>query len=148
MTTAKSYKDVLQLKIEISTFLITEGFLNVDKYTDKPQPKLVLSMKSVLKQVNKVLDTYNDLVDNFRINRCLEDPITKAVLKDEKGNYRFDKNGILELKKDVASLQLEMVEIHQRFTPVTSDDFKKWNLSEYEMFEEIFYPKQNEADEN
>ena len=140
-----SYKQVLQLQVEANTFLFNKGYINEKgELTDKPQPKIVPAIKNVLKQTDKIMAEYNDELDNLRLDHCLVDEKTKAVLKDEKGNYRFSVDGTKKLKADIKKLLEEKVEIHQRIVQDSEVD-----PEEYESFIGILIPeiepKENES---
>lgn len=79
--------------------------------------RLYTSLKSVFKQIGKeqILEKYNEAVTELRIKNALTDPQTRALLKDDKGNFIFSPEGQIELNKAVAELRNQEVDIHTRF---------------------------------
>jgi len=71
------------------------------------QTKLGYAMKKVFKSSGKVFEEFKDAVDDVRVDNCLTDPDTKAILKDDKGGYMFSKDGHKKTRKDLKKLQEE-----------------------------------------
>lgn len=85
----------------------------------KEENRLLTSLKSVFKQIAKdsILEDYNEKVKEIRIKNALSDPTTRALLKDDKGQYVFSAEGQIELNKSLAALLKEEIELHVRITP-------------------------------
>lgn len=129
----KTYKDLLALQMECTTYLIRNDFFKDGKWTDKPHTKMVTAMKNVLKQAEKHLTEYNEELDNLRVKFCLEDEKTKAVLKDEDGAYKFSKDGIVQLKTAIKEFEKTEIEMHQRLVEGAESE-----IEDYESFTGIF----------
>lgn len=77
-----------------------------------PEDKLTAAIKKFyIKQFSGVLADYNDKLDTLRIINCLTDPITKAILRDEKGEKLFSIEGSLKFKEDCKKILKEEVKI-------------------------------------
>jgi hypothetical protein len=76
-----------------------------------PQTKLSYAVARMLKRCQKPLEDYNGKIEDLRLDQALEDEKTKAVLRDEQQQYKFDKNGLKKVLEDQRALLNQEIEI-------------------------------------
>lgn len=120
-----------------SAYLSKNGFIEDLKYTTKVETKLTSAIKSIFKQYQKALKDIQSDIELININNCLDDPNTKEILKDEKGNFKYSKEGLINRKKEIKAIFDKKIDIHDRII----DSFPS-NLTEeeIEMFQGIVIP--------
>lgn len=133
MTTKKTYLQILTFKQVAGIYL--------SKNAEK-ENKITSAIKIVSKQVNKIVEDFNDERDSLQINNCATDPVTGIILKDEKGNRQFTPKGELDLKKALKNLLSEKVEIHQRIAIGVTELIKELTDIEKEVFSGIVIVEQ------
>lgn len=158
-----TYNQLQRFDIVATNYLIREGYFNPhvpaigDKpakrayYTDKPITKLVANIKNVIKQGDKLYETFNEKQNNILIDNATVDEKTNAILYDDshdaKGNlirnYRFTKDQQKEVNKQRKNLLNETVEIHSR---ITNGEFDLTE-EEKEAFSGIVIPEVKEDGE-
>lgn len=118
-----TYQQLQKFDNLATSYLIRNGyFIPSDgripgKFTDEKPTKLVLNMKNVIKQAGKHFETYKELANDIRLDNCLVDEKTKAVLYEADGvNFKFSKDGLREVTKAIKDLSQTEVEIHIRIT--------------------------------
>ena len=134
-----TYKQVEQLRNECNQFLLSSGFLEINKtqtgldWTDKPATKLSSAVKNVMKQCEKHIAVMEEELSVLRVNNALTDSKTGALLYEKDSQvYQYSKDGLLKLKKEIKEFKETEVEIHQRIVEGETID-----LDNYEMFADI-----------
>jgi hypothetical protein len=116
MKTQKSYKMLQAFSHIANGYLIKNGYIQDNKYTDKEPTKLVLNIKTVLKDLETISQSMMVKIDNLGIDLCLEDPITKAVLYNEKGGYQYTKENLKIFNAKARDLSDSLIDIDARIT--------------------------------
>jgi len=115
-----TYKELICLEAHANHYAISNAFFKEGKWIDE-QTKFSSSVKNILKQIEKLKVDYDEKLEDLRINNCLEDEKTKAILRDEQGNYKFSKESQKKLGVEHKELLKETCEIHIRITDAPSD---------------------------
>lgn len=115
-----SLNDLAEFDRQATDFLISSGFLKDGKFTDKKDTKFSLAVKSVLKQYAKHYKTAQEDIDVINIQNALECEKTKELLRDEKGGYKYSKDGMLSRNKEMRELFSKQIEIDQRIVESAS----------------------------
>lgn len=71
-------------------------------------------LKSELKKLAPLIDVYNERVTDLKIDHCAIDPASKVILRDDKGEMQFTKEGQKAFGTSVKKLLEEPVVITQR----------------------------------
>lgn len=112
----------------------------LEQYTiNYPESKLTATIKKfATKSLVPLIEEYSDELDTLKIKNCLVDPITKAILKDEKGERQFGIEGTIKLKEEIKKLLKQEVEV----TPFILEEITDIILSEKEkeLFTGIVIP--------
>lgn len=131
-----SYKRLQQFDILGTNYLINNGYLTnpvpakgdepakQGGFTTKELTKLVVNIKNIIKQSDKLYAGFSEEKTNILIDNCAVDDKTKAIIYDESKdaagntirNYRFTKEGQKEVNKQIKELLEKEVEIHVRIT--------------------------------
>lgn len=140
----KTFKQLDQFDRVATAYLKRSGFYSEKEWTDKPVTKLVTAIKNVYKQIGKLrTEQLNEEITTAQINNALEDAVTKALLTDEGGGYKYSKEGMLKLRKDIEAIYSTEVDVHQRIVDISESDLDE---DEIEAFEGIlFEPKVDQA---
>lgn len=80
----------------ISFFNFVTGYLN----EQKEQTKLTANMKRFCKHNTRLIDEYNEKVNNILLDNCAVDPKTKVILKDDRGELCFTVEGQKKCNKE------------------------------------------------
>ena len=108
-----------------STFLEYFNFVAVANNFLQQHPeesKLKYALEKVGK-LNKTLgDDYSAATEDLRIDFCETDD-KGIILRDEKGNYRFTKDGLKKFNAGIKALQLKEVEVKTWAYDLDQDDF-------------------------
>ena len=83
--------------------------------------KLSYAIRKVNKNITSVVESINENIEDLRIEHCSVDE-KGNVLKDEKGNYKFSKDGLRALAKAVKELNNKIFEIEPFFATEIPDD--------------------------
>jgi len=104
-----------------------------------PNTKLTYAMKKVYKDsLAKPLDTFKEAVEDLRIDNCLTDEKTGAILKDDKGQYQYTKEGTKAFKVAAKALQEKWDEKEIEVTPFIVKEIPELSQEEIEAFTGIF----------
>lgn len=137
-----TYRKLKEFDTIATGYYIRKGFYDekTKQFTEQKPTKLVANLKSIGKQCKKLFEEFSEKEMEINIDCCSVDEKTKVILKDEKGNFEFTKEGQKERTKKIKALWEEEVTIHDRITKGTPDDF--WlTEEEAECFSEIVIEK-------
>lgn len=101
----KSYQELLQLVNAIN-------ILSSDKEHYKENSKGIKKLQSIGAKLKPNLDTYNEKLDDIRLDNAHTDSDGCLIL-DEKGGYKFSKDGLKKLNADVKKLLSSEFELYQ-----------------------------------
>ena len=76
------------------------------------ETKLKAFVKKAVANLTPILKQHNEKLSDLRIDNALEDE-KGAMMTDEKGNYKFSKEGLKKLNKEVRDLY----QVEYEFTP-------------------------------
>jgi hypothetical protein len=120
--------------------LMKANVLMDEYYKKNKENKLCASILKFSKQLQSIFDIYNDELDTIQLKNCAVDPVTKVILKDEKGNRQFTIEGNIKLKEESKLLINKEVEI----TPIIAEDIedliKELSEDQIEIFSGIIIP--------
>ena len=106
--------------------------------------KLESCIHSLLKQTNKLMGDYNEELEDINIELCLVDKVFGKILKDEKGNYEFDKEGILKKKEKVKELLEKKVTLNSRILEANAEHIKDMSRFQIEHLSGLIIPAQED----
>lgn len=127
-----SYRQCQEFEAVAANYLAKNGYIEEGQFTKKENTKLTASLRNVIKQIGKHYEVMNDEIDTIRIRHASTDEKTKVLLRDEKGNYQYSPEKLIELKAAIKAFRETKVDIHQRIV----DDFDTSELNEEEI--EVF----------
>lgn len=142
-----TYKELLQLQAQANAYLIEKGFLILEtkdgqkayNWSTKEPTKLVHGIKNILKQIDKLIPDYNEELEIIRIDNCLADEKTGALLKEsDLKSYKFSASGAKKFNQDFKALQNKPVEVHVRIQE------EKVDLYQYDLFNGILVAEVND----
>ena len=84
-----TYRKIIEFNNAGAQYLQTKG---------EEDTKFSEALKSVIEELETVLDGYSKKLTKINRKHCLEDPKTTAILRDDKGQYQYNKDG--EEKRD------------------------------------------------
>ena len=73
--------------------------------------KLSYAIEKVIKMNKSAIDYYNEALEDVRIDNAAVDE-KGVLLTDEKGSYRFTKDGIKKFNADIKALKAKEYEFH------------------------------------
>jgi len=117
---SKSYRDLLGLVQTLNILLGNEEFV-------KNETKGVKKLQKVGEKMKSHLDTYNEKLEEIRLDNANTDK-DGSLLLDEKGGYKYSKEGLKNLNKKVKELLDSEFEFYQ-FT------FSKDGIENYAFLE-------------
>ena len=117
---SKSYRDLLGLVQTLNILLGNEEFV-------KNETKGVKKLQKVGEKMKSHLDTYNEKLEEIRLDNANTDK-DGSLLLDEKGGYKYSKDGLKNLNKKVKELLDSEFEFYQ-FT------FSKDGIENYAFLE-------------
>jgi hypothetical protein len=117
----KTYQELLQLVNAIN-------ILSGDKEHSKSNSKGIKKLQSIGTKLKPHLDQYNEKLEDIRLDNAHTDADGCLIL-DEKGGYKFSKEGLKKLNADVKKLLSSEFEFYQ-FT------FSHEGLENYAFLEE------------
>lgn len=117
---SKSYRDLLGLVQTLNVLLGNEEFV-------KNETKGVKKLQKVGEKMKSHLDTYNEKLEEIRLDNANTDK-DGSLLLDEKGGYKYSKDGLKALNKKVKELLDSEFEFYQ-FT------FSKDGIENYAFLE-------------
>src|SRR5205823_4610183 len=85
--------------------------------------KFRYALNRTAKSAGRVLTEYREKIDEINIKNCLAAEDGKGeILRDERGQYKFSKDGLLERNKEVSKLMRTEVPIEVHFAPELPQD--------------------------
>jgi len=117
---SKPYRDLLGLVQTLNILLGNEEFV-------KNETKGVKKLQKVGEKMKSHLDTYNEKLEEIRLDNANTDK-DGSLLLDEKGGYKYSKDGLKALNKKVKELLDSEFEFYQ-FT------FSKDGIENYAFLE-------------
>jgi hypothetical protein len=101
----KTYRDLLEFSAKVQQ--ITNAPYNEDN--EDVQPRVLLAR--VAKKITKALEDYEDALETIRIKHCLKEKASNKIIRNEKGQYEFDAEGMMAMIQEIKDLQKTTVEI-------------------------------------
>ena len=102
---SKTYKELLNL-VQVLNFVLNNDELKKDN------TKGIKKLQNVASKMKPHLDSYNEKLDEIRLDNAHVDK-DGSLLLDEKGNYKYSKDGLKELNKSVKELMESTFEFYQ-----------------------------------
>lgn len=94
---------------EVIYFINLVGSL--DAFDKEADTKAKKQMESLLRKLDiDVITDYNSDLEDLRVQHCAVDKEKKTILKDEKGNYEFTKEGMSAFLKAAKKLKKNPIE--------------------------------------
>jgi len=111
-----------------------------EKYIARhPDTKLAYAMKKVFKDsINEHEDTLKEQIEDLRIDNCLTDEKTGAILRDEKGKLQLTKEGEKSFNRQANELVKKFGEGEIEVTPFIVKEIPELSQEEIEAFTGIF----------
>lgn len=116
----KSYVELIGLVQTINVLLQNEEFV-------KSETKGVKKLQKIGEKLKSHLDSYNEQLEEIRLDNANTDK-DGSLLLDEKGNYKYSKDGLKEVNKKVRVLLDKKFDFYQ-FT------FSKEGIEKYAFLE-------------
>jgi hypothetical protein len=133
----KSYLDLLNLVQAINALISNEEFVKQEK-------KGVKKLQKIGDKIKSNLDVYNEKLEEIKLDNANTDK-DGSLLLDEKGGYKYSKEGIKELNKKLKELLDTKFEFYQ-FT------FSKEGIENYGFLEGwvegLEFPKQETTEDD
>ena len=104
-TASKTYQELLQLANTMNMVLGNE------EYT-KNNTKAVKKLQKIGEKLKGHLEKYNEKLENVRLDNANTDESGSLIL-NEKGEYKFSKDGFRQLNADVKALLAQTFEFEQ-----------------------------------
>jgi hypothetical protein len=101
----KKYQELVQLANAIN-------ILSGSKEHVAENTKGVKKLQKIGAKIKTNLEEYNDKLEDLRLDNAHTDS-TGALVLDEKGGYKFSKDGLKKLNKDIRNLMEQEFEIYQ-----------------------------------
>jgi predicted nuclease with TOPRIM domain len=134
---SKTYQELIQLANAVN-------ILSNSKEHVAENTKGVKKLQKIGVKIKSNIETYNEKLEDLRLDNAHTDE-SGSLLLDEKGGYKFSKDGLKNLNKGVKALLEETFEFYQ-FT------FSKEGLELYEFLngwvEGLEFPKLKEDDDD
>lgn len=92
----KNYKDLLELVNNLNQAIVNQQVKGEDTKVSQKLGKLA-------KKLEKHLNDYNEQVEEIRIDNASTDD-KGVILKDDKGGYKFSKDGLKKLLNQIKAL--------------------------------------------
>lgn len=103
--TVKTYEDVIVLANALN-------FLSKLESEKEKNNKGIKKLEKIIGKIKPNIEKYNESLEDIRLD-CANTDDNGSVLMDEKGGYKFSKDGMKELKKKVSELLKQEVEIER-----------------------------------
>ncbi len=122
----------MKQKFSYKQLIAFVNFANGYLVPETEENRLKTSVKSVIKQIVKdeLIENYNEKVKDLRIENALVDEKTRALLKDDKGNYLYSIEGQKNFNKQSKELLSQEIDLYVRIHE--DNDIVAQN---FEMFE-------------
>lgn len=91
-----TYKDLLELVNNLNNETVNQQVKGEDT-------KVSQKLAKIAKKLTKYLDDYNEQVEEIRIDNASTDD-KGVILKEEKGGYKFSKDGLKKVMKGIKEL--------------------------------------------
>lgn len=117
---SKKYRELLSLVQTLNILLGDENFV-------KNETKGVKKLQKIGTKLKSDLDAYNEKLEEIRLDNCNTDK-DGSLLLDEKGGYKYSKDGLKNLNKKIKELLDSEFEFYQ-FT------FSKEGIENYAFLE-------------
>lgn len=101
----KTYQELIQLANAIN-------ILSGSKEHVAENTKGVKKLQKIGTKIKSELEAYNDKLEDLRLDNAHTDE-SGALLLDDKGGYKFSKDGLKKLNKDIKGLLEQTFEIYQ-----------------------------------
>lgn len=102
---SKSYQELIQLANAIN-------ILSGSKEHVAENTKGVKKLQKIGAKIKANLEDYNEKLEDLRLDNAHTDS-TGALVLDEKGGYKFSKDGLKKLNKDIRKLMEETFDFYQ-----------------------------------
>jgi predicted nuclease with TOPRIM domain len=133
----KTYQELIQLANAIN-------ILSGSKEHVAENTKGVKKLQKIGTKIKSELEAYNDKLEDLRLDNAHTDE-SGALLLDDKGGYKFSKDGLKKLNKDIKNLLEQTFELYQ-FT-FSNEGIENYGFLEG-WVEGLEFPKQEvEADD-
>mgnify|MGYP006266241253 CR=1 FL=1 len=132
----KTNRDLLALVQTLNVLLVDENFV-------KENSKGVKKLQKIAGKIKDPLDKYNEQLEDIRLD-CAHVDKEGALLLDEKGGYKFSKDGIKDLNKKIKELLDKEFEFYQ-FT-FSHEGIEKYGFLEG-WVENLTFPKEEATEE-
>lgn len=84
--------------------------------TNPTENKLRYALNRTAKSANRVMTEYREKIDEINVKNCLAADDGKGeILRDERGQYKFSKDGMLKRNSEVSKLMRSEVEFDVHF---------------------------------
>jgi hypothetical protein len=77
----------------------------------KESSKLSYAVVRTAKRCERVIEKFNDAMEDARLDNCMTDEKNKAILRDERGEYRFTPDGlrkVTEKRRELLDAEVEL----------------------------------------
>jgi predicted nuclease with TOPRIM domain len=101
----KTYQELIQLANAIN-------ILSGSKEHVEANTKGVKKLQKIGAKIKSELEAYNEKLEDLRLDNAHTDE-SGALLLDDKGGYKFSKDGLKKLNKDIKGLLEQTFEIYQ-----------------------------------
>ena len=101
----KTYQELIQLANAIN-------ILSSSKEHVEANTKGVKKLQKIGTKIKSELEAYNEKLEDLRLDNAHTDD-SGALILDDKGGYKFSKDGLKKLNKDIRSLLEETFEFYQ-----------------------------------
>lgn len=101
----KTYQELIQLANAIN-------ILSSSKEHVEANTKGVKKLQKIGTKIKSELEAYNEKLEDLRLDNAHTDE-SGALLLDDKGGYKFSKDGLKKLNKDIKGLLEKTFEIYQ-----------------------------------
>lgn len=101
---SKSYQELIQL-------INTINAINNDPDYRK-NTKAIKKLESIAKKLKPIIDNYTELIENIKLDNAHTDA-DGCLIVDDKGSYKYSKEGQKKLNADIKNLLLQDFEFYQ-----------------------------------
>jgi hypothetical protein len=101
----KTYQELIQLANAIN-------ILSGSKEHVEANTKGVKKLQKIGTKIKSELEAYNEKIEDLRLDNAHTDD-SGALILDDKGGYKFSKDGLKKLNKDIRSLLEQTFEFYQ-----------------------------------
>jgi predicted nuclease with TOPRIM domain len=101
----KTYQELIQLANAIN-------ILSSSKEHVEANTKGVKKLQKIGAKIKSELEAYNEKLEDLRLDNAHTDE-SGALILDDKGGYKFSKDGLKKLNKDIKGLLEQTFEIYQ-----------------------------------